>query len=151
MWLVTKKQITLFVAMFILFAQTMLVLDFAPILDVLLSGLRLLVFFVLFFYLYLRHFYFSKLEYLLLSYAVFLGFISFLYSEQKTMFIFQFINISTLLIIFKFFDFRDILRYAVIILSSFVYLNFLLTVISPSAHFYIDDKAISGYTYKLFE
>ena len=102
MWLVTKKQVTLFVAMFILFAQTMLVLDFSPILDGLLSGFRLLVFCVLFFCLYLKHFYLTKLEYFLLLYAVFLGGVSLLYSEQKTMFFFQFINITTLLIIFKF-------------------------------------------------
>ena len=125
MWLVTKKQITLFVAMFILFAQTMLVLDFSPILDGLLSGFRLLVFCVLFFCLYLKHFYLTKLEYFLLLYAIFLGGVSLLYSEQKTMFFFQFINITTLLIFFKFFDYRDILKCTIIILSSFVYLNFL--------------------------
>ena len=141
MWLVTKKQVTLFVAMFILFAQTMLVLDFSPILDGLLSGFRLLVFCGLFFCLYLKHFYLTKLEYFLLLYAVFLGGVSLLYSEQKTMFFFQFINITTLLIFFKFFDYRDILKCAIIILSSFVYLNFLLTLISPDAHFYIEGKA----------
>lgn len=139
--IVTKKQILLFVAMFILFAQTMLVLDFMPILDTLFSGLRLLVFLILFFGIYLRRFYFTKLEYLLLLYALFLGSVSLLYSEQKTMFFFQFINITTLLIFFKFFDFRDILKCAIIILSSFVYLNFLLTLMSPSAHFYIEGKA----------
>ena len=48
----TKKQILLFVAMFILFAQTMLVLDFMPILDTLFSGLRVLVFLILFFCIY---------------------------------------------------------------------------------------------------
>lgn len=141
MWLVTKKQILLFVAMFILFTQTLLVLDFVPILDVLFSGLRLLVFFILFFCLYLRYFYFTKLEYFLLLYAFFLGGVSWLFSEQKTMFFFQFINITTLLIIFKFFDFRDILRCAVIILSFFVYLNFLLTLLYPNGHFYIEGKA----------
>lgn len=141
MWLVTKKQIILFVVMFILFVQTMLVLDFMPMLDVLFSGLRVLVFCYLF-YFYVRHFYFTKLEYVLLLYAIFVGTVSFLYSEQKTSFIFQFINITTLLIIFKFFDFRDILKCAVIILSSFAYLNFLLTLISPSAHFYIEGKAV---------
>ncbi|MBR5824542.1 MAG: O-antigen ligase family protein [Paludibacteraceae bacterium] len=141
MWLVVKKQIILFVILFILFTQTMLVLDFIPILDVLFSGLRILVFFVLFFCLYLRHFYFTKIEYYLLLYAIFLGGVSLLYSDQKTMFFFQFINITTLLIIFKFFDFRDILVCATIILSFFVYLNFLLTLMSPSAHFYIDGKA----------
>ena len=141
MWVVTKKQILLFVAMFILFAQTMLVLDFMPILDTLFSGLRVLVFLILFFCIYLKRFYFTKLEYLLLLYALFLGSVSLLYSEQKTMFFFQFINITTLLIFFKFFDFRDILRCAIIILSSFVYLNFLLTLMSPSAHFYVEGKA----------
>lgn len=141
MWLVTKKQILLFVAMFILFAQTMLVLDFMPILDALFSGLRLLVFFILFFCLYLKHFYFTKLEYALLLYVIFLGSVSLLFSEQKTMFFFQFINITTLLMFFKFFDYRDILKCAIIILSSFVYLNFLLTLISPGAHFYIEGKA----------
>ena len=50
-------------------------------------------------------------------------------------------HITTLLIIFKSFDFRDILKCAIIILSSFVYLNFLLTLISPDGHFYIDGKA----------
>ena len=103
MWLVTKKQILLFVAMFILFAQTMLVLDFMPILDALFSGLRLFIFFILLFCLYLKHFYLTKLEYILLLYAIFLGSVSFLFSELKTMFLFQFINISTLFIIFKFF------------------------------------------------
>ena len=141
MWLVTKKQILLFVAMFILFAQTMLVLDFMPILDVLFSGLRLFIFFILLFCLYLKHFYLTRLEYVLLLYAIFLGSVSFLFSELKTMFLFQFINISTLFIIFKFFDYRDILKSAVIILSSFVYLNLLLTIVSPNAHFYIDGKA----------
>lgn len=141
MWVVTKKQILLFVAMFILFAQTMLVLDFLPILDILFSGLRVLVFLILFFCIYVRRFYFTKLEYLLLLYAVFLGSVSLLYSEQKTIFLFQFINITTLLIFFKFFDFRDILRCAIIILSSFVYLNFFLTLMSPSAHFYVEGKA----------
>ena len=141
MWLVTKKQILLFVAMFILFAQTMLVLDFMPILDALFSGLRLFIFFILLFCLYLKHFYLTKLEYVLLLYAIFLGSVSFLFSELKTMFLFQFINISTLFIIFKFFDYRDILKSAVIILSSFVYLNLLLTIVSPNAHFYIDGKA----------
>lgn len=139
--IVTKKQILLFVAMFILFAQTMLVLDFLPILDILFSGLRVLVFLILFFCIYVRRFYFTKLEYLLLLYAVFLGSVSLLYSEQKTIFLFQFINITTLLIFFKFFDFRDILRCAIIILSSFVYLNFFLTLMSPSAHFYVEGKA----------
>ena len=141
MWLVTKKQILLFVAMFILFAQTMLVLDFMPILDALFSGLRLFIFFILLFCLYLKHFYLTRLEYVLLLYAIFLGSVSFLFSELKTMFLFQFINISTLFIIFKFFDYRDILKSAVIILSSFVYLNLLLTIVSPNAHFYIDGKA----------
>lgn len=140
MWLVTKKQIILFLAMFILFAQTMLVLDFMPILDGLFSGLRVLVFCYLF-YFYLRHFYFTKLECVLLLYVIFLGSVSILFSEQKTMFFFQFINITTLLMFFKFFDFRDILKCAIIILSSFVYLNFLLTLISPGAHFYIEGKA----------
>ena len=141
MWVVTKKQVSLFVAMFILFAQTMLVLDFMPILDVLFSGLRLLVFFILFFCLYLRRFYFTKLEYVLLLYAIFLGSVSLVFSEQKTMFFFQFINVTTLFIIFKFFDYRDILKCTIIILSFFVYLNFLLTLISPNAHFYIEGKA----------
>ena len=76
MWLVTKKQILLFVAMFILFAQTMLVLDFMPILDALFSGLRLFIFFILLFCLYLKHFYLTKLEYVLLLYAIFLGSVS---------------------------------------------------------------------------
>ena len=149
MWLVTKKQILLFVALFILLAQTLLVLDFIPVLDALLSGLRVILFAVLFVFFFVRYFYVTKLEYFLLTYALFLGAVSVMLSDNVIPFVFQVVNVTTLLILFKYFEFRDVIRCSALILSLFVYLNCLLTIFYPDAHFYLDGKPtyLLGYNY----
>lgn len=136
----TKTQIVLFVSLFVLLSQTLLILEFLPILDVLFSGLRVLLFFVMMGFLYFKHFYITQIEKYLLLYAVFVGTVSFMFSSQISIFVFQLMNIMILLTIFKFFEFNDILRYSVIILSVFVYVNFVLTLLYPSAHFYVDGR-----------
>lgn len=149
MWLVTKKQILLFAVLFILFAQTFLVLDFAPFLDTLLSGMRVILFVALFVLLFVRYFYVTKLECFLLVYALFLGGVTVALSANIVSFTLQLFNIFSLLIVFKYFEYRDILRCSTLILSLFVYLNCFLTLIYPDAHFYLEGKPtyLLGYNY----
>lgn len=142
MFKVKKNRIILFLSLFILYSQSLLILDFAPIIDVFFSGLRVIIFLCLIFLFYSKHLKLSSFELLLLLYAIVVGAISMLYSEQKTIFILQFFSITSLYILLKCYNKFYFLKYSVIILSAYVYLNFIFTLLSPNAHFYVNGRAM---------
>ena len=146
---ITQTQLLLFVCLFVFLTQTLVVLEFVPLLDSLFSGLRLVVFLLLFVGIYLKRFYITPIEKGLMLYIAFLGSVTLLFSDTITPLIFQSINILILLIFFKFFNIKDILCYSTLILSGIAYANFLLTLVFPDGHFYVEGKSayLLGYNY----
>ena len=139
---VSKTSLVLFCALFVVFSQIVMRLDPIPILDFLFSGLRFFVFIVVFIY-YIRHLYFTKFELLLLLYALCIFSVTIIFSTDQTIRCLSHIfNVSVLVVIFKFFDTRQVVKIVSVILSILVYLNFGLTLLYPNGHFFVNGSGV---------
>lgn len=128
--------------MLILYSEALLVLDFNVIIDKVLLGMRIVLLLVLFYDFYLKKYYSTNLDKLLGIFLIYLVPITLLNSGHIIALISLAISVAVLLIIFKHFAYKDILKYSSVILSVIVYLNFVLTLKSVDAHYYIEGKPV---------
>ena len=131
---------TLIISLLILYIGSFLILEFSPVINLLFSFLRIVLFLGLFFRCYIKYFHVEKYELLTIAYFIFVLLATYSNSGHVIRIISYIISVFSLLVLFKYFNYVCILRYSTIIFSVFVYLNFILTAISPTGHFFVDGK-----------
>ena len=131
---------TLIISLLILYIGSFLILEFSPVINLLFSFLRIVLFLGLFFRYYIKYFHVEKYELLTIAYFIFVLLATYSNSGHVIRIISYIISVFSLLVLFKYFNYVCILRYSTIIFSVFVYLNFILTAISPTGHFVVDGK-----------
>lgn len=144
----SKTNIRVFIILFVLVGQTILCLDYIPVLDIAFSGLRVLCFGAVF-VLFLRHPRMNVFDWLFVSFAMvmFVAIILNGNSHRLVQWSSIIMDISILLGVFDIYFRRigkDLLRILSAIFSLFVYLNFVLLLIFPNG-LWISDSGMGQY------